>query len=193
MSTLLSREQVYYTPGLEDSGGRSMSISQRSDVSKVNVLLKWKMSVPADLGLRVAKALVDIPTDEDVNRPEEIRTLKSEGRLKVDEHSLSALIYECAQKFLNFRDVLLTIEKPSSENRRILGGIIATQIRFFSVHFGLQHTGLRTESFIFFSDLNIPCLTNPYVLDWGRPSSPGIYEHPEYQACQSSGSTTFGP
>ena len=182
---ILSREQVYYTPELVDSGGRSMGISQRSDGSKVNVLLEWKMSAPADLGLRVAKALVDIPTDEDVNRPEEIRTLKFEGLFKVDEHSPLALVYKCAQKPLNLRDVLLTITKPSPENRRILGGIIATHIRSLNVHFRLQHTGLRTESFIFFSDLKTPYLTNPYVLDWGRSSSPSIYEHPEYQAGQS--------
>jgi hypothetical protein len=37
----------------------------------------------------VAKALENIPTDdEDVNRPEEIRTLKFEGLLTVPERSL---------------------------------------------------------------------------------------------------------
>jgi hypothetical protein len=80
--------------------------------------------------------------------------------------------------------VLLTIEKPSPEDRHILGGIIATQIRSLNVHFRLRHAGLRTESFVFFGDLKKPDLTNPYVLDWGRPSSPSIYEHPEYQAGQ---------
>jgi hypothetical protein len=37
---LLSREQVYYKPGLEDLGGRSMGIFQRSDEGRVNVLLE---------------------------------------------------------------------------------------------------------------------------------------------------------
>lgn len=83
---------------------------------------------------------------------------------------------------MNLRDVLLTIEKPSGDDRGKLAAIIATQIRSLNVHFRLRHAGLRTESFIFFGDTKKPDLTNPYLLDWGRPSSPSIYQHPEYQA-----------
>jgi hypothetical protein len=162
-----------------------MGISTRNDGSKVNVVLEWRVSASADLGARVAKALENIPTDEDVNRPEEIRTLKFEGLFTVQEQSLSALVYECPQKPLNLRDVLLTIAKPSGDDRGKLAGIIATQIRSLNVHFRLRHAGLRTESFIFFGDAKKPDLANPYLLDWGRPSSPSIYEHPEYQAGQS--------
>ncbi|CZR65265.1 uncharacterized protein PAC_15165 [Phialocephala subalpina] len=185
---VLSRDQVYYTPGLEDSGGRSMGISKRGDGSQVDVLLEWRASVPADLGALVAKAVENIPTDEDVNRPEEVRTLKFEGLFKAKEPSLSALVYECPQKPLNLRDVLLTIAKPSGDDRGKLAAIIATQIRSLNVHFRLRHAGLRPESFIFFglfSDPTKPNLSDPYLLDWGRPSSPNIYEHPEYQAGQS--------
>jgi hypothetical protein len=181
MSTL-SRDQVFYAPGLEDSGGRSIGISTQNDGSKVNVVLEWGLSASADLGARVAKALENIPTDEDVNRPEEVRTLKFEGLLSVQEQSLSALVYECPQKPLNLRDVLLTIAKPSGEDRGKLASIIATQIRSLNVHFRRRHGGLRTESFVFFGDAKKPDLTNPYLLDWGRPSSPSIYQHPEYQA-----------
>ena len=78
-----------------------MGISTRNDGSKANVILEWGLSAPADLGARVAKALENIPTDEDVNRPEEIRTLNFEGVLTVQEQSLSALVYECPQKPLN--------------------------------------------------------------------------------------------
>jgi hypothetical protein len=44
-------------------------------------------------------------------------------------------------------------------------------------HFRLRHVGLWTESFIFFGDGKKPDLTNSYLLDWGRPSFPSIYEH----------------
>jgi hypothetical protein len=162
-----------------------MGIAIRNDGSKVNVVLEWRVSASVDLGARVAKAIENIPTDEDVNRPEEIRTLKFEGLFIFQEQSLSALVYECPQKPLNLRDVLLTIAKPSEDDRGKLAGIIATQIRSLNVHLGLRHAGLRTESFIFFGDAKKPDLTNPYLLDWGRPSSPSIYEHPEYQAGQS--------
>ena len=162
---LLSQDQVFYAPGLEDSGGQSIGISTQNNRSKVNVVLKWGLSASADLGARVAKALENIPTDEDVNRPEEIRTLKFEGLFTVQEQSLSALVYECPQKPLNLRDVLLTIAKPSGDDRGKLASIIRTQIRLLNVHFRLQHAGLQTESFIFFGDAKKPDLTNPYLLD----------------------------
>jgi len=180
---LLSRDQVFYTLG-EDSGGRCMGTCTRHDQSKINVVLERRVPASGDLGARVAKALENIPTDEDVNRPEEVRTLKFEGILIVQEQSLSALVYQCPQNPLNLRDVLMTIAKLSGDDRNKLGGIIATQIRSLNVHFKICHMGLRTESFIFFDSANRLNLTNPYLLDWGRPSSPSIYEHPEYQAGQ---------
>ncbi len=80
---------------MEDSGGRSIGIFTRNDGSKVNVVLEWALSASADLGTRVAKALENIPTVEDMNRREEIRTLGFEGLLTVQEQSLSAVVYEC--------------------------------------------------------------------------------------------------
>lgn len=162
-----------------------MGISTRNDGSKVDVVLEWRAAASADFGARIAKAIDIIPTDEDVNRPEETRTLKFEGLLTIQEQSLSAFVYVCSPKSLNLREVLLTIAKPSGDDRGRLAGIIATQIRSLNVHFRLRHGGLRTQSFIFFGNAEKPDLANPYLLDWGRPSSPGIYEHPEYQAGQS--------
>ena len=138
-----------------------MGISKRSDGSQVDVLLEWRASVPADLGALVAKAVENIPTDEDVNRPEEVRTLKFEGLFKAKEPSLSALVYECPHKPLNLRDVLLTIAKPSGDDKGKLASIIATHIRSLNLHFRLRHAGLRTESFIFFGDAKKPDLGNP--------------------------------
>ncbi len=90
-----------------------MGVSVRSDRSQVEVLLEWRVSAPTDLGGRVAKALENIPTDEDVSRPEEIRTLEFEGLFKVEEHFPPTLVYKCAQKPSNLGDALLTIEEPS--------------------------------------------------------------------------------
>jgi hypothetical protein len=179
-TSFLSPEQVYY--GVIDSCGRCMGISRRSDGSQDSVLLEWRSSVPVNFKAFILKALENIPTDDDMNRPEEVRTLKFKGIFKVDRQSPSALVYECAQRPLNLREVLLTIEKPSAKDRRILGSIIATQIRSLSVHFDFQHAGLRIESFVFFGDHKKPDLFNPYLLDWGRPSSTSIYRHPKHEA-----------
>jgi hypothetical protein len=100
----------------------------------------------------------------DSDQLEEIRTLKLEGLLTVQEQSLSALVYECPQKPLNLRGVP-TIAKPFGEDRGKLASIIATQIRSLNVHFRLRYAGLRTESFIFFGNAKKPDLTNPYLLD----------------------------
>lgn len=77
--------------------------------------------------------------------------------------------------------MLLTIAKPSGGDRGKFASINATQVRSVNVHLRLRHAGLRTESFIFFGDAKKPDFTNPYLQDWGRPSSPSIYQHPEYQ------------
>ena len=63
---LLSRNQVFYAPGLGDSGGRSIGISTRNDGSKVDIVLEWGLSAYADLGARVAKTVEDIPTNEEL-------------------------------------------------------------------------------------------------------------------------------
>ncbi len=80
--------------------------------------------------------------------------------------------------------MLLTIAKPSGGGRGKFANLIATQVRSVNVHFRLRHAGLRTESFIFFGDAKKADLTNPYLQDWGRPSSPSIYQHPEYQVAE---------
>jgi hypothetical protein len=83
---------------------------------------------------------------------------------------------------MNLRDILQKIEKPSGSDRRALASIVATQVRSLHVHFHLQHTALRAESFVFLGGPDRPNFTNPYILDWGRPSFPSIYQHPKYQA-----------
>lgn len=66
-----------------------------------SILLEWGLLASADLEERIAKTLENIPTDEDVNRPEEIRTLKFEGLFTIQEQFLSALVYKHPHKPLN--------------------------------------------------------------------------------------------
>ncbi|EPE26511.1 hypothetical protein GLAREA_02424 [Glarea lozoyensis ATCC 20868] len=189
---LLERNQVVCSPSKEDSGGRGTGILTHANGIKVNVILEWRATKPEDqeLGAHVAKALVaktleNIPTNEDYNRPEEVRTLKFQGLFLVKERSLSAIVYECPQKTMNLRDIIATIPKPSGEDRGKLAGIIANKIRSLHVHFRMRHMGLRTESFVFFGDGKKPDLRTPYLLDWGRSATSNIYEHPRYQTGQS--------
>ncbi|KAJ4108309.1 hypothetical protein NW760_003375 [Fusarium oxysporum] len=120
-------------------------------------LIEWTTAVPEALKPYLATVQERIPTDE--NRPEETRTLPTD-----------------------LRDGISRIQKPSSEDRRALGRIIATQVRSLYVQFQIHHPALRTESFVFFGDPNRPDFTKPYILDWGRQALPEMYQHPEYQA-----------
>jgi len=76
---------------------------------------------------------------------------------------------------------VLAFSKAHNPSSPSLANIITTQIRSLHVHFRLQHGALRTESFVFFGSPSQPNLTKPYVLDWGRPSSPSIYQYPDYK------------
>ncbi|KAK7584712.1 hypothetical protein V3481_011040 [Fusarium oxysporum f. sp. vasinfectum] len=120
-------------------------------------LIEWTTAVPEALKPYLATVQERIPTDE--NRPEETRTLPTD-----------------------LRDAISRIQKPSSEDRRALGRIIAIQVRSLYVQFQIHHPALRTESFVFFGDPNRPNFTKPYILDWGRQALPEMYQHPEYQA-----------
>jgi hypothetical protein len=100
-----------------------------------------------------------------VNRPEETRTLNFRGFLPLQGQSLAAIVYECSQKPLNLLEIICTTPKPSPKDKGTLAGVIATYVRSLNIHFGLRHTALRTESFVFFGDPEKPELTNPYLLD----------------------------
>jgi hypothetical protein len=194
ITSILNRDQVCYTQGSEDSAGRCTGTIKASDGSQVNVLLEWRASVPKDIIGRVAEAIENLPTHEDVNRPEEVRTFKLHGISKAKRANFSAivaptaLVYECPHKPLTLKELLLTVAKPSGDDRCRLAGIVARQIRSLHVHFRVRHAGLRTESFVFLrltKDPTRPDLSTPFLLDWGRPSIPSMYEHPDYKAGQS--------
>ncbi|CAJ2508619.1 Uu.00g136450.m01.CDS01 [Anthostomella pinea] len=141
-------------------------------------LVEWTTAAPAALNKYLATVTERISTE--ANRPEEAHTLKIEA-LFYDE-TRTALIYQCSQKPTDLREVLLHVPKPSVDDRRALGRIIATQVRSLYFHFQIHHTALRTESFVFFGDPNKLDLTKPYVLDWARQAAPDMYQHPAYQA-----------
>lgn len=141
-------------------------------------LIEWTTTVPEALKPYLATVQERIPTDE--NRPEETRTLVIDHLF--NDGRRNALIYRCVEQPTDLRDAITRIQKPSSEDRRALGRIIAAQVRSLYVHFQFHHPALRTESFVFFGDPNRPDFTKPYILDWGRQALPEMYQHPEYQA-----------
>ena len=63
--------------GWEDSGGRRMGRWVRNDGEGVSVFLERRVSVPESLDTCLATLVENIPTDEDVNRSEEIRTMRT--------------------------------------------------------------------------------------------------------------------
>ncbi|KAK2810290.1 hypothetical protein FQN50_003021 [Emmonsiellopsis sp. PD_5] len=87
-----------------------------------------------------------IPTGEDVDRPEEVCTLRCKGIFNA-RLSHPALVYHCTQKHMELRDMVF--EKPSTSDRPTPGGIITTRIRSSNGHFRLEYIALRTGSFVF--------------------------------------------
>ncbi|RMZ78691.1 hypothetical protein DV738_g3808, partial [Chaetothyriales sp. CBS 135597] len=161
----------------EGPDGRSMGKWLRKDGRTDVGLLEWTSAAPKAFLAHLADVEERIPTDG--YRMEEVHTLKLNGFFT--EGPRAALIYHCSRPPTNLRQILLGVKKPSGDDRRTLSSIIATQVRSLHVHFRLQHTALRTESFVFFGSAEKPDLTKPYLLDWARPSSPDMYQHPEFQ------------
>jgi hypothetical protein len=87
----------------------------RNDGWRASVLLEWRASAPAGLDAYVAEVVENILTDEDVKRPEEIRTLKIGGTFKEDPRI--DLAYQCSQQPVNLRDVLLKMKNLSLTER----------------------------------------------------------------------------
>ena len=140
-------------------------------------LLEWTATAPEDFLPYIERVKQRLPTDDDVDRPEETRTLKIDGYFM--EGGRIALVYQCSRQPVDLHDILVNLNKPSGDDRRALSRIIVTQVRSLLVHFLFQHPALRTQSFVFFGDEK-PDLTKPYILDWACSSSPGMYQHPEY-------------
>ncbi|KAM4054863.1 hypothetical protein HRG_005683 [Hirsutella rhossiliensis] len=160
----------------EESSGRSRGTWARNG-GQATGILEWTTATPEALRPYLAVIAERIPVDK--KRSEEACTLKIDGLFVQGRRT--AIVYRCSQQPATLREVLLNIGKPSGDDRRILAGIIATQVRSLHVHFQLQHMAMRTESFVFFGHAKRPDLTKPYILDWSRRSSPDMYQHPQYR------------
>ena len=148
---------------------------QKGGVTAAVGLLEWTSAPPDALLTHLRDVEERVPTSG--NRPEEAHTLRILGVFS--DGPRTAIIYKASSPPTDLRDILLTLPKPTGDDRRALSRIVATQVRSLLVHFQLPHPGLRAESFVFAGAA--PDLTRPYVLDWARPATPDMYRHPEFQ------------
>ncbi|KAH7176598.1 hypothetical protein EDB81DRAFT_897910 [Dactylonectria macrodidyma] len=166
-------------PIAQGQSGRSVGIFTSKNGTDANAVFEWTTLVHRDFSARVSEVKQRIPTSDDVNRPEEARTLKIES---IFCGSPAHIIYQCPQPTMDLYQILEKLEKPSGNERRALACSIATQVRSIHVHFQIQHTALRTESFVFLWKQNgKPDFERPFLLDWTCPPSP-VHQHPDYQA-----------
>lgn len=163
--------------GIGGPSGRSF-ITWNKEGKDVTRLVEWSIEAPEPFEGHVARVKERVATDKDVNRPEEARTFKIEFYFR--DGPRSCLVYRCFPP-ISLREVLQHVPRPSPEERRKLGGIIATQVRSLHIHSEMLHMALRTESFVFLSQADKLDYTSPYILDWTRPPSP-IHQHPDYRA-----------
>ncbi|KAH9906991.1 hypothetical protein F4778DRAFT_608272 [Xylariomycetidae sp. FL2044] len=174
--------------------GRSLVTYVRKGGAAETGLLEWTAAAPDAFRAHLAKVEERLPTGD--GRPEEARTLKIGGLFSSSQEGRSttttALVYQCAprQPPVDLREVMLRLPKPSSDDRRALSLVIATQVRSLHVHFQLQHVALRTESFVFLArgggvggggSAEGLDLKKPYILDWARLPSPDMYRHPAFE------------
>ncbi|KAI1080582.1 hypothetical protein F5B20DRAFT_104120 [Whalleya microplaca] len=163
------------------SGGREL-VYWRMDNGNIHTgLCEWTTMPKETLREYVRDIKERIPTGE--IRTKEVHTLEIFDGF-CDEATRTGLVYRCNRRPKDLREILLKSEKFKHTLRRSFSRDIATQIRSLHVHFQLPHNALRTESFVFFFDdrkHRTPC-NEIWVLDWARPPSLDIYQHPEYQA-----------
>ncbi|TRX89926.1 hypothetical protein FHL15_009198 [Xylaria flabelliformis] len=164
------------TQAPEASNGRSRAKRILKDGRFIKGLLEWTPA-PPEVFLHYLEAIEErIPTSG--GRAEEVHTMKINGLFR--QGSRTAIFYECEESPIDLREVLLKIPKPPDYVIRALARVIATQIRSLHVHFQIDHTSLRTESFVFQRGKPVD-YTRPYLLDMARSPVPEIYRHPEYR------------
>ncbi|KAI0865893.1 hypothetical protein F4860DRAFT_526278 [Xylaria cubensis] len=164
------------TQAPEASNGRSRGKRILKDGRSIKGLLEWTPATP-DVFLHYLEAIEErIPTSG--GRAEEVHTMKINGLFR--QGSRTAIFYECEESPIDLREVLLKVPRPPDYVIRALAKVIATQIRSLHVHFQIDHTSLRTESFVFLGAKPVD-YTRPYLLDMARSPIPEIYRHPEYR------------
>ncbi|KAI0546730.1 hypothetical protein F4679DRAFT_587255 [Xylaria curta] len=160
----------------EAPNGRSRGKRILKDGRYTKGLLEWTTCSPELLRYYLKDVEERLPTSG--GRAEEVHTMKINGLFR--QGYRTAIFYECEESPIDLREVLLKVPKPPDYVIRSLAKVIATQVRSLHVHFQIDHTSLRTESFVFRGkpvDYN-----RPYLLDMVRQPVPEMYRHPEYRA-----------
>lgn len=179
MAQLLTNH-LYLPPNCQD--GRLLSMRAPSYGQQNGpVLFEWSTTVQNFFPAYITAVRERVPTDDGVSRVEEARTLKIEEC--VHDHRGTAVIYNCIATPTSLREILRCMSKPAYMCRQTIAYYIATQVRSLYVHFDIVHMALRSDSFVYYVNLN-PDYSHPYVIDWARTPSP-MHQHPNYQQGQS--------
>ncbi|KAI0468059.1 hypothetical protein F4859DRAFT_223377 [Xylaria cf. heliscus] len=178
----------------EGPNGRSSGKRLQKGGGCTTGILEWTTE-PASAFRRHLEVVVErLPTPASAassgGRAEEARTLRIAGLFR--QGARTGIFYECGPTPpVDLREVLLTIRRPPEGVIRGLARVVATQVRSLAVHFQIDHTALRTESFVFLGAKGRVDYARPYVLDLARPSVPDMYRHPEYRSSgRRSGSSS---
>ncbi|KAI0452419.1 hypothetical protein F5B21DRAFT_526835 [Xylaria acuta] len=170
----------------EGPNGRSRGKRIQKGGKSTTGILEWTTESPEAFRKYLEAVEERIPTFG--GRAEEVHTLKINGIFRRGPRT--ALFYECAESPIDLREVLLKVPRPPDSAIRALARVIATQVRSLHVHFQVDHTALRTESFVFLGARPVD-YARPYLLDLARPALPDMYRHPEYRATTTT-TTTAG-
>ncbi|KAH8165431.1 hypothetical protein CIB48_g2817 [Xylaria polymorpha] len=163
----------------EGPSGRSRGKRLHKGGKCTTGLLEWTTESPKTFRPYLEAVEERLPTDSG-GRAEEAHTLKINGLFR--QGARTAIFYECAEPPIDLREVLRKVARPSDGAIRGLARAVATQVRSLHVHFQINHTALRTESFVFLG----AHYGRPYVLDLARPAVADMYRHPEYSADRGS-------
>ncbi|KAI0445138.1 hypothetical protein F4803DRAFT_571940 [Xylaria telfairii] len=162
----------------EGPNGRSRGKRLHKGGKSTTGLLEWTTESPKIFRPDLEAVEERLPTSG--GRAEEAHTLKINGLFR--QGGRTAIFYECAESPIDLRDVLRKVARPSDGAIRGLAWTVATQVRSLHVHFQINHSALRTESFVFLG----AHYERPYVLDLARPAVADMYRHPEYSADRTS-------
>lgn len=149
-----------FAPSVERHGsGRLVADNIRPDGQICFNLVEWTTAKPNIAFLAKVKERILTP-----GRPEEAHIFKINEIIN-DSHRTS-IVYDLGEEPIDLYSVLLMVPKPSSDDRRQLAYIVASQVRSLHVHFQLCHPAMRTKTFGF---LPTPQITNGYPVDLAKP------------------------
>ncbi|KAH7158151.1 hypothetical protein B0J13DRAFT_618185 [Dactylonectria estremocensis] len=83
-------------PKVQEEGGRSLGLFTSNNGIETNALFEWTAVTHRNFGAHASEVKKRIPTYDDINRPEEARTLKIES---IFCGSPAHIIYQCPRPF----------------------------------------------------------------------------------------------